>query len=78
MTGKQLKQIRRRLGWTQKQLAEVVGIAPNTLACEERGVHGISEPVATLIRLVAEGKLLETPSQPRPGRRASAFIETGA
>ena len=43
MTGKELKMIRMKLDWTQKHLAEVVGIAPNTLATQERGEVGIGE-----------------------------------
>jgi transcriptional regulator with XRE-family HTH domain len=55
MTAMELKDIRAKLELTQKQLAELVGIAANNLARQERGELGISEPVARLIRLLAAG-----------------------
>jgi len=72
MTGKKLNSIRDRLGWTQKQLAEAVGIAPNALAMQERGEIGISEPVSRLIMLVAAGVDVEAIINPRRGGRASS------
>ncbi len=72
MIGKELKMIRMKLGWTQKHLAEVVGIAPNTLATQERGEVGISEPVARLVMLIAKGVDIEAIINPRPGGRASS------
>ena len=35
--GTALRAIRRRLGWTQAQLARALGLHPNSLACMERG-----------------------------------------
>lgn len=55
MTAKQLTEIRANLGLTQKRLAELIGIAPNNLAKQERGELGISEPVARLLRLIEAG-----------------------
>ena len=72
MTGKELRGIRKRLDWTQKQLAEAVGIAPNALAMQERGEIGISEPVSRLVLLVAGGVDIEAIINPRPGGRASS------
>jgi DNA-binding transcriptional regulator YiaG len=51
MTGKQLLSIRRKLGLTQKELANELGIHWNSLARWERGEVRITEPVARLIRL---------------------------
>ena len=72
MTAKELRKIREQLGWTQKQLAEAVGIAPNNIACQERGEIGISEPVARLLRLIASGVNVETLVNPRRGRKGAS------
>lgn len=71
MTGRELKTIRKRLGWTQKQLAEAVGITPNGLAMQERGEIGISEPVARLVRLVAAGVNVDAIVNAARGRAVS-------
>jgi len=56
--GVELRTIRKRLGKTQAQLAEAVGVATNTIARYERDEMKISEPVARLVRTIAksEGK----------------------
>jgi transcriptional regulator with XRE-family HTH domain len=54
MRAKELKEMRAKLGLTQKRLAELVGIAPNNLAKQERGELGIRESLARLIRMIAE------------------------
>src|SRR3990172_10064581 len=72
MTSRELKAIRKRLGWTQKRLAEAVGITPNGLAMAERGVTGIGEPLARLIRLIASGVDVEAALESRSGLRASS------
>jgi len=57
MTRNELKQIRSRLGVTQTQLAEQLGVTQNTVARWEMGARGIPEPTARLIeRLAAEGR----------------------
>jgi len=53
MTGKQLRTIRRKLGLTQKELARELGIHWNSVARQERGEVGITEPIARLVRLIA-------------------------
>ena len=53
MTGSELRRIRKRLGLTQVQLAERLGVTGNTVARQERGEVRITEPVARLIRYVA-------------------------
>jgi len=52
--GKELRQIRKQLGLTQAEFADLVGVAPNSIARQERGEIGIREPLARLIRLLAE------------------------
>jgi transcriptional regulator with XRE-family HTH domain len=54
MTGKELLTIRERMGLTQQQLADLVGVARNSIARQERGEMGIREPLARLIRLLAK------------------------
>jgi DNA-binding transcriptional regulator YiaG len=53
MKPQELKKIREQLGLTQAQLAELVGIAPNSIARQERGEIGIREPLARLLRMIA-------------------------
>ena len=48
MTGKELKSIRKSLGLTQADFAALVGVAPNSIARQERGEMGIREPLARL------------------------------
>ncbi len=66
MTGVELKEIRRRLGLTQQQLAERLGIQRNSLARQERGEIGISEPVARLAKGLAAPP--RSTQSLRPGR----------
>ena len=57
MTGKQLRDIRKRLRWTQVQLAKAVGVTSNTVARWERNEVGIGEPIARFIQtVIAKGK----------------------
>ncbi len=53
VAGRELKGIRVRLGLTQAQLAEAVGVTPNTVARWERSEISISEPIARLVRKIA-------------------------
>ena len=55
VTGEELRRIRKRLGWTQVQLADRVGVVANTVARWERNEVPIQEPAARLIRLLAAG-----------------------
>ena len=56
MNGKELRRIRKRLGWTQAQLAEAIGLSANSVARQERGEIGIREPVAKLVKILAQQK----------------------
>jgi transcriptional regulator with XRE-family HTH domain len=54
MNGKELRRIRKRIGWTQVQLAKALGISSNSVARQERNEIRISEPVAKLARIIAQ------------------------
>jgi|SRR5262245_50721992 len=54
MTGKELRKIRTRRKLTQKDLAARIGVTTTSLARWERGEVGISEPVARLVRMLAQ------------------------
>ena len=53
MTGEEFRRIRERLGLTQVEMAEQLGIHSNSLARLERGERAISEPIARLVTLLA-------------------------
>lgn len=56
MKGKALRAERARLGMTQAELAQAIGVAPNTVARYERDESGIPEPVARLVMLLQPKK----------------------
>ena len=68
MEGKELLKIRRELDLTQVQMADQIGVAPNTVARWERGELKISEPVSRLIHLLASAK----PTQARKTKTKGA------
>jgi transcriptional regulator with XRE-family HTH domain len=49
MTREELKALRARLGFTQEELAEKVGVARNTINRWEMGIRHIPEPVVRLM-----------------------------
>ncbi len=53
MTGAQIKDLRKNLGYTQAKLAEEVGVSPNTIARYERDEFKPSPPVMKLLKLLA-------------------------
>ncbi len=57
------------MGLTQAQLADRVGVAPNSIARQERGEIGIRESLARLIRLLATGKTPAAAARKRRRRR---------
>ena len=71
MEGQELKDIRTRLGLTQEQLAEQLGVHWNSIARQERGEIGIRESQARLVRLLLEK------SQPNPKERKVAANHVG-
>lgn len=56
LSGEELKTIRLRLGMTQRELAEKIGVARNTVWRWEVGRASIGVPEAHLIRLLAARK----------------------
>ena len=58
MTGAQLRAWRKRLGWSQPQLADALRVHPQTVSDWERGKTGIAHP--TILRLALE-RLRERP-----------------
>lgn len=77
MRGRELQGIRKRLGWSQAQLAEEVGVASNSIARQERGEMAIRECLARLIRLIAEQTTRnESSAHARSGRRNSSLEPT--
>jgi transcriptional regulator with XRE-family HTH domain len=55
MYASELREIRRRLGFTQQEMGTYVGIHSNSIARMERGELTITEPVARLVQLIAVG-----------------------
>ena len=53
MTGAQIKELRKSLGYTQARLAEEVGLTPNTIARYERDELRPSPPVLKLLKLLS-------------------------
>jgi DNA-binding transcriptional regulator YiaG len=54
MTGDEVRRLRKRLGLTQVELADMVGVSSNSLARWERGELGIRESAARLMKLLAK------------------------
>jgi DNA-binding transcriptional regulator YiaG len=54
MTGKQIRTIRIRLGLTQAELAEKLGVTRNTVTRWESESIGIKESAARLLQLLAK------------------------
>jgi putative transcriptional regulator len=66
MTGAQIKELRKSLGYTQAKLAEEVGLTPNTIARYERDELKPSPPVLKLLRLLELSQELN-----KAGRKAA-------
>ncbi|HWS90037.1 MAG TPA: helix-turn-helix domain-containing protein [Pyrinomonadaceae bacterium] len=66
MTGPQIKELRKSLGYTQARLAEEVGLTPNTIARYERDELKPSPPVLKLLRLLELSQELN-----KAGRKAA-------
>ena len=52
MTGAQIRDLRKRLGYTQARLAEELGVTANTVARYEREELRPSPPVLKLLKLL--------------------------
>ena len=57
MLASELKEVRRRAGWTQARMAEALGIAPNHLAMMERGERPIERRMAQLVDAFAKTRI---------------------
>ena len=55
MTGRMLRQMRQRAALTQAEVAEALGLHPNTLARIERGELAVNEPVGRLASILFDG-----------------------
>jgi putative transcriptional regulator len=66
MTGAEIRELRKSLGYTQARLAEEVGLTPNTIARYERDELKPSPPVLKLLRLLELSKELS-----KAGRKAA-------
>ena len=58
------------LGSTQAEFAALVGVAPNSIARQERGEMGIREPLARLVRLIAKQMTVEKEKGKRRGKKS--------
>lgn len=52
MTGREVRQVRKRLGLTQREFAARVGVTPNAVAKWESGHFTVGKTAAILIRLL--------------------------
>ena len=52
MTADKLRALRERLGFTQSQLADALGMHANTVACMERGEKPISPRTVAALELL--------------------------
>jgi transcriptional regulator with XRE-family HTH domain len=59
MTGAQLRWRRKRLGWTQTEIAKAVGVTRNTIARWERDEMRITLAMSKLIETVYQGAMKE-------------------
>lgn len=73
MSGQEMREIRRELGWTQKRLAVHLGFSSSYLAQLERGIRLITKRTGQAVhvlylvyRLARTMGLIETPSHLRP------------
>jgi DNA-binding transcriptional regulator YiaG len=56
VTPRDVKRLRRRLGMTQAQFGDLVGVAANTVARWERGELGMKATTARLISILVAGE----------------------
>jgi len=52
MTGEQIKELRKLLGYTQAKLAEEIGVTSNTVARYERDEFKPSSPVQKILKML--------------------------
>jgi transcriptional regulator with XRE-family HTH domain len=61
MTGEELKECRERLGLTQEQLAQEIGVHVMTVSRWERGARKIQTPVEKLVREIVRREKVGRP-----------------
>ena len=54
MTKDEVKRLRKRLGMTQQQLADALGVTQTSVGRWEIGMHQIEEPTARLLKLLVK------------------------
>ena len=54
MTKDEVKQLRAKLGLTQQELADKLGVTQTSVARWEMGMHQIEEPTARLLKLLVK------------------------
>jgi len=54
MTKDDVKRLRKKLGMTQQQLAEALGVTQTSVGRWEIGMHQIEEPTARLLKLLVK------------------------
>jgi transcriptional regulator with XRE-family HTH domain len=62
MTPADYKAARERLGLTQEQLAELVGVTVRTIASRESGQHAVSREAEIAIRAIENVEPIDRPS----------------
>ena len=65
VTADEVRRLRKRLGVTQRELADMVGVAINSVARWERGELGIRESAARLMRLL----VAQAPTKTKPSKK---------
>ena len=56
MTKDEIKKLRKRLGMTQQELADTLGVTQTSVARWEMGLHVINEPTARFLKMLVKNK----------------------
>jgi transcriptional regulator with XRE-family HTH domain len=72
MRGRELKARRKALGTTQVELAEILGVQPNTVARWENGVLDVPKVVALAIETVERSSHKNANTKRRPEKKRPA------